>query len=164
MPHHAANPGPRRTRDNSAMDLRKYLVPIVALALLGFSYRSYGWSGVALVASGLVLVLLLQFNRAMQVLRRAADQPVGSVASAVMLNAKLKPRSTLMHVVAMTRAIGELRSPKDTQPEVFRWTDDGGSWVDATFVNGRLTEWRMFRPPVADEAGAAQADALRPPI
>jgi hypothetical protein len=109
------------------------------------------------------MVLLLQFNRAMQVLRRAAERPVGSVASAVMLNAKLKPRATLMHVVAMTRAIGELRTAKDAQPEVFRWTDEGGSWVDATFVGGRLTEWTMFRPPVPEEAQAAGTEAPLPP-
>jgi len=173
-PPMAVERGERRSRaggDNPSMDFRKLLVPIVALVLIGLSWRSFGWSGVALVVSGLVLVLLLQFNRAMQVLRRAADQPVGSVGSAVMLNAKLKPRATLMHVVALTRAIGELRTPKDTQPEIFRWTDPGGSRVDATFVNGRLTEWSMFRPPSAEQAEAAAgigeqpapAQAPRPP-
>jgi hypothetical protein len=145
------------------MNLRQWIVPAGALVLLGLAYRSYGWSGVALAAGAVVMVLLLQFNRAMQVLRRAAERPVGSVASAVMLNAKLKPRATLMHVVAMTRAIGELRTAKDAQPEVFRWTDEGGSWVDATFVGGRLTEWTMFRPPVPEEAQAAGTEAPPPP-
>jgi len=105
-----------------------------------------------------VMYMLLHFNRAIQVLRRAADRPIGSVASAVMLNAKLKPRMSLLHVVAMTRAIGELRSPKDTQPELFRWTDAGGSWVDATFANGKLTEWTLVRPPGTDEAIPAAVD------
>lgn len=159
------------------MNLRKILVPIGGLILLGVAYRSYGWAGVALVGGAIVMFLLLQFNRAMAVLRRAADRPIGTVASAVMLNAKLKPRVNLMHVVAMTRAIGELRSPKDTQPEIFRWTDAGGSWVDCTFVGGKLTEWAMVRPAALDEADAATADApsadavkpgaadaLRPPV
>ena len=159
------------------MNLRKILVPVGGLVLLGVAYRSYGWAGVALVGGAIVMFLLLQFNRAMAVLRRAADRPIGTVASAVMLNAKLKPRVNLMHVVAMTRAIGELRTPKDTQPEIFRWTDASGSWVDATFVAGRLTEWTLVRPSVSDEADAAQADApsadavkpgaadaLRPPV
>jgi hypothetical protein len=141
-----------------AMNLRQWIVPAGALVLLGVAYRSYGWSGVALAGGAVVMVLLLQFNRAVQVLRRAAERPVGSVGSAVMLNARLKPRATLMHVVAMTRAIGELRTPKDRQPEVFRWTDDGGSWVDATFVGGRLAEWTMFRPPVPENG----ADAVQP--
>lgn len=140
-----------------AMNFRKFLVPIGGLVLLGFAYRSYGWAGVALVGGGIVMFLLLHFNRAMGVLKRAADRPIGYVASAVMLNAKLKAGANLMHVVAMAHALGELRSPKDTQPELFRWTDGGGSWVDATFVDGKLREWALTRPepePEADQNGA----------
>ena len=80
-------------------------------------------------------------------LRRAADTPVGYVGSAVMLNAKLKPGVALLHVVAMTRSLGLLQSPPDTQPEVYRWTDRSGSHVTAEFQAGRLVQWTMFRPP-----------------
>jgi len=159
------------------MNYAKFLVPVIGLVLLGVAYRSYGWSGVALVGGALVMYLLLHLNRAIQVLRRAADRPVGSVASAVMLNAKLKPRATLLHVMALTRALGELRTPKDAQPEIYRWTDASGSWVDATFVGGRLSEWRLVRPETPEEADPAAieragsdavkpgaADALRPPV
>ena len=93
-------------------------VPVLGVALVALAYRSYGWAGVAVVASGLVMWLLLHFNRMVLVLRRAADRPIGTVASAVMLNAKLRPRVTLLHVVALTRALGELRSPNDSQPEI----------------------------------------------
>jgi hypothetical protein len=123
------------------------------------------------------MFLLMHFNRTMQVLKRAADRPIGSVPSAVMLNAKLRPKATLLHVIAMTRSLGEQRSPKDAQPEVFRWTDEGGSWVDATFVNGKLTEWKLVRPetpgesedapadpPSADAVKPGATDALRPPV
>lgn len=134
-----------------AMNFRKFLVPIGGLVLLGFAYRSYGWAGVALVGGAMVMFLLLHFNRAMGVLKRAAERPVGYVGSAVMLNAKLKAGVTLMHVVAMTRALGELRTPADTQPEVFRWTDGGGSWVEATFTGGKLREWALTRPDATDE-------------
>ncbi|RYF33917.1 MAG: glycerate kinase [Comamonadaceae bacterium] len=143
----------------SAMNFRMFLVPVAGLVLLGFAYRSYGWAGVALVGGAIVMFLLLHFNRAMGVLKRAADRPVGYVASAVMLNAKLKPGVTLMHVIAMTRALGELRSPADTQPELFRWTDGGGSWVDTTFVDGKLREWTLTRPPSPPEAPADQNGA-----
>ena len=136
------------------MNFRKFLVPVAGLVLLGLAYRSYGWAGVALVGGAIVMFLLLHFNRAMGVLKRAADRPVGYVASAVMLNAKLKPGVTLMHVIAMTRALGELRSPADTQPELFRWTDGGGSWVDATFVGGKLREWALTRPEAPPEMTA----------
>ena len=140
------------------MNFRRFLVPLGGLLLLGFAWRSYGWPGVALVSGGIVMFLLLHFNRAMGVLKRAAERPIGFVPSAVMLNAKLKPGVTLMHVVAMTRALGELQSPKDTQPEVFRWRDAGDSWVDATFVNGKLKEWALTRPVVpADDAPAVDS-------
>ena len=48
---------------------------------------------------------------------------MGYVGSAVMLNAKLKPGVNLLHVMAMTGALGEQLSPKDEQPEIYRWTD-----------------------------------------
>jgi len=145
-----------------AMNFRRFLVPLGGLLLLGFAWRSYGWPGVALVSGGIVMFLLLHFNRAMGVLKRAAERPIGFVPSAVMLNAKLKPGVTLMHVVAMTRALGELQSPKDTQPEVFRWRDAGDSWVDATFVNGKLKEWALTRPPVQDAPAGEIRDAGSP--
>jgi hypothetical protein len=63
-----------------------------------------------------------------------------------MLNAKLKPKFSLMHVLAMTRALGELRSPKGDQPEIFRWTDGSDSYVDCTFVNGKLASYSLTRP------------------
>lgn len=138
------------------MNFRKVLVPLGGLVLLGLSYRSYGWPGVALVGGAMVMFLLLHFNRAMQTLKRAAERPIGFVPSAVMLNAKLKPGMTLLHVVAMTRALGEQRSPKDQQPELFRWTDGGDSFVDAEFHDGKLREWKLTRPePPADPAPPA---------
>jgi len=136
------------------MNLPKILVPLGGLALLLLAHRAYGWGGVALAAGGILMFLLLHFTRTMQVLKRAADRPIGYVGSAVMLNAKLKPNMTLLHVVAMTRALGELRSPKDQQPETYRWTDPGDSFVDATFLEGKLREWKMVRPPApVDESG-----------
>jgi hypothetical protein len=88
---------------------------------------------------------------------------VGYVDSAVMLNAKLKPKASLLHVIAMTRALGELRSPKDTQPEVFRWTDGSDSYVDGIFVNGKLASHSLTRPTVnaadSDDSGSSAGNA-----
>ena len=80
------------------MNFQKVFVPLTGLLLLGLSYRSFGWSGVAVACTGIVMFLLLHFTRTMQVLKRAAERPIGYVASAVMLNAKLKPGVTLLHV------------------------------------------------------------------
>jgi hypothetical protein len=73
------------------------------------------------------------------------------VASAVMLNAKLKKGVNLMHVIAMTRSLGKLLTEKDAQPEIFTWTDSSDSVVTCTFVGGKLTEWALVRPEVGSE-------------
>ena len=123
----------------------------LATGLLVLAHRQYGWLGVAAVAGGLVMWLLLHVTRLLTVMQRAARRPLGYVDSAVMLNAKLKPGMTLMHVIAMTRALGQLRSEKDAQPEVFRWTDPSDSWVECVFAGGRLVRHEMYRPPAPPE-------------
>jgi hypothetical protein len=128
------------------MNLQKILAPIVVLGASVLAYRSYGWQGLVVVISVLVFGILLHFSRMMQVLKRAASRPVGHVDSAVMLNAKLKPGATLMHVVAMTRALGLLKSVKGEQPEVFEWKDGSESVVTCTFVGGKLTHHVLVRP------------------
>lgn len=153
MPRHRP-----RTATIPAMNVQRILVPLAALAAVVLAYRSYGWMGVAATAGLLVMWVLLHFTRLMQILKRAANRPVGYVDSAVMLNARLKPGMTLMHVIAMTRSLGELRTEKDAQPEVFRWKDNSESFVDATFVGGKLSHHEMTRPAPpspADEPPAA---------
>ena len=91
------------------------------------------------------------------VLKRAANQPMGYVASAVMLNAKLKKGVNLLHVMALTRSIGLLQTEKEAQPEVYRWQDNGGSHVTCTFMDGKLQSWALYRPhpdAAAQEAAA----------
>ena len=128
------------------MNFQKILVPVGGAVAAGLAYQLYGWSGVAAIATGLVMWMLLHFTRLMTILKRAANRPIGYVDSAVMLNAKLKPGVTLMHVIAMTRALGKLQSEKDAQPEVFRWTDATDSHVTCTFAGGKLAHHALFRP------------------
>lgn len=141
------------------MTPQKILVPLGGIALLALAFYRYGWLGLAAVAGGIVMFLLLHFNRTMQALKRAADRPIGYVASAVMLNAKLAPGRTLLHAIALTRALGEPRSPAGQQPEVYRWTDTGGSYVEAVFVEGKLREWQLVRPAPTDDGGMAPPPA-----
>ena len=143
------------------MNFRRILVPVVCVLLIAGAYRAYGWPGVAFITGAIVLYLLLHFNRTMHVLRRAADRPIGSVASAVMLNSKLRKGVNLLHVMALTRSLGEQRTPKDVQPELFRWTDAGGSYVDAEFHGGRLHSWTLTRP---QEQEAAQQPSDTGPV
>ena len=118
------------------MNFQKILIPLAIIAGAARAYRSYSWAGIAVVATFLVFGILLHFTRLMTILKRAANRPIGHVDSAVMLNAKLKPGATLMHVVAMTRSLGLLKSAKDVQPEMFEWKDAGESVVTCTFVGG----------------------------
>ena len=128
------------------MKFQKILVPLSGIVAVALAYRLYGWMGVAAIGTGLVMWLLLHFTRMMTILKRAANRPIGYVDSAVMLNAKLKPGMTLMHVIAMTRALGQLQTEKGAQPEIFRWTDGSQSHVSCTFVGGKLAQYALFRP------------------
>ncbi len=148
---------PVQTYDNRGMNFQRILVPLAGVVLVAVAYRTYGWGGVAIAAGVVVMWGLLHFTRMMQVLKRAADRPIGYVGSAVMLNAKLRPGVTLLHVVAMTRALGELQSPKDTQPEIFRWTDGSASHVTCEFLNGKLVKWELVRPAAPEETTAPPA-------
>ncbi len=156
---------PRAACENSAMNFQKIIVPVLGVIGVVLAYRFYGWAGVAAAATGIVMWVLLHFTRMMQVLKRAANRPIGYVDSAVMLNAKLKPGMTLLHVVAMTRALGALQTAKDTQPEIFRWTDGGESQVTASFVGGKLVHHELWRPaPTAHEpANEAANEAANVP-
>jgi hypothetical protein len=144
------------------MQLQKILVPVAGVALVAAAYRSAGWGGVAVATGALVMWVLLHFTRMMQVLKRAANRPVGYVGSAVMLNAKLKPGATLLQVVAMTQSLGALQSPQGSQPELYRWTDGTRSHVTAEFHDGRLKKWELVRPVQADEAPNESAASPAP--
>ena len=128
------------------MNFTKILAPLAIIVFTAGAWRQFGWAGVALAAGGVVMWILLHFTRMITILKKAANRPIGHVASAVMLNAKLKKGVSLMHVIAMTRSLGSLQSPKDEQPEVFTWTDTGQSSVTCTFIGGKLTEWSLHRP------------------
>jgi hypothetical protein len=139
----------------------RWLPVLLGAALLVFAHRAYGWPGVAVVSGGLVMWLLLHVTRLMTVFKRAANRPIGHVDSAVMLNAKLKSGVTLMHVLAMTRSLGERLTQEGEDPEQFRWTDASDSSVTASFRGGRLREWTLQRPGA--EAVPADPGAGTPP-
>jgi len=143
------------------MQFQKILIPIGSVLLVVAGYRFGGWGGVAFAVGALMLWLLLHFTRLMHILKRAADSPLGYVGSAVMLQAKLKPGMTLMHVVAMTRALGVAQSPPDSQPELFRWTDPSEASVTCEFHAGKLVRWEFRRPDVPD-AGVTTLPGLPP--
>jgi hypothetical protein len=128
------------------MNWQRIFVPVAGVLIVALAWRAYGWAGLAVASGAIVMWVLLHFTRLMHVLKKAADRPIGYVGSAVMLNARLRRGVTLLHVVALTRALGEQLSPKDQQPEVFRWTDGTQSHVTCEFVDGKLHKWSLVRP------------------
>ena len=122
-----------------------------ALAVLATAagYWAYGWPGVALAGSVVVFWLLLQFSRAMRVMKSAARAPVGSVPSAVMLHSKLATGMLMMDVIKITHSLGHRR--RDA-PDTFAWRDESGAEVEVEFLGGRSHSWRLIR---RDEEEAA---------
>lgn len=144
------------------MNFRNILVPVGLVIVVVMGFRSYGWMGVAAVGGGVLMWALLHFTRLMNVLRKAADRPIGHVGSAVMLNAKLQTGVSLMHVVAMTRSLGALQSPENEQPEVYRWTDGTQSHVTCEFRNGKLVQWVLERPTTSADVPGGDAGSAAP--
>ena len=118
---------------------------LAALAI-GTGYWAYGWPGVALAVSVVAFWLMLQFSRALRVMRLAARAPVGTVPSAVMLRARLHQGMPLTAVIKLTRSLG--RKLRD-EPETFAWRDESGAEVELEFVGGRCRAWRLTRPDAA---------------
>jgi hypothetical protein len=128
------------------MNFQRYAIPIGAVGLTVWAWQSMQWMGVAMVFTAGVMWVLLYFTRLVQIMKRASKRPIGYVDSAVMLNAKLKTGLSLMHVIALTRALGQLDTEKDAQPEVFSWRDGTESVVRCTFLHGKLQSWVLTRP------------------
>ena len=140
------------------MSFTKIIGPLAVIVFTIGAWRQFGWPGIAMAAGGVVMWILLHFTRLMTILKKASQRPIGHVASAVMLNAKLKKGMSLMHVIAMTKSLGNLQTAKDEQPEVFTWTDTGQSVVTCTFVGGKLADWTLGRPAeITSEAASPQS-------
>ena len=120
-----------------------WLLAVVGLAA---GYRAYGWPGVLFAATVVVFWLLLQFSRALRAVRQAAEAPVGSLRSAVMLHAKLRKGMTLPQVLAATGSLGEKMDALSAGAEErWRWRDDSGAAVTVHLKRGKVFEWSLVR-------------------
>ncbi|WP_088285194.1 hypothetical protein [Ideonella sp. A 288] len=123
----------------------------LAVVAIAVGYSVYGWPGVALALTVIVFWLLLQFSRAMRVMRVAGQAPVGQVDSAVMLHSKMRTGMRLMDVLPLTRSLGEKVSD---DPETFVWRDPSGASVRVELRGGRCTAWSLQRPDAGPDAPA----------
>ncbi len=146
-----------------------WLLVAVAFAAGGWSY---GWQGLVMAFSVTVFWLLLQFGRALRVMKNATEKPVGHVASAVMFQAKLLRHMTMLQVVGLTQSLGQkmgkravsntsntsdainteatVNDQSDSGNDVWRWTDPAGDSVVLTFTQGKLTMWSLQRAQVVE--------------
>ncbi|HTP71572.1 MAG TPA: hypothetical protein VML58_05075 [Burkholderiaceae bacterium] len=124
---------------------------LLAAAAIALGYVQWGWPGVALAATLIVFWLLLQFSRALRVLRNAGRAPLGHIDNAVMLNARLHAGQRLPQILTLTRSLGVKHGDNGGEPEVFEWRDAGGDAVRIELVGGKLARWRLLR---ADDAPA----------
>ncbi len=106
------------------------------------TWRAFAWPGLAFAASAIVFWLLLTLNRAVRVMKNAADSPVGHVASAVMFNAGLARGMTMLKIVTQTKSLGRKAGDGDDD---WCWSDDGGASVVLHFDRGRLVRWQLER-------------------
>jgi len=132
------------------------LAVVTGLAVLLYgSFRALGWWGFSLVSSGIVFWLLQLTTRLMQTMERAADQPLGSVANAVMFHAQLHDGLRLLKVIGLAASLGQRIPSEDKKADIFEWRDTGGDSVQCHFQDGRLQQWSLSRA----NANAAVQDA-----
>lgn len=112
------------------------------------AWRQYGWQGLLFAFSAITFWLLLQFNKAVRVMRQAGSAPIGYIDSAVMLHAKLHKGLPMLKIVMMTRSLGE---KVGDDPQAYRWSDPSGSHVTLEFRGGRLVRWTLWRPEVTGQ-------------
>jgi hypothetical protein len=120
----------------------------LAVAAIAIGWVQWGWQGVVLAATMIVFWLLLQFSRALLTLRNAGRAPLGHVASAAMLNARLHPGMRLPQVLALTKSLGQKIAD---DPETFEWADPGGDRVRLELRQARLATWTLLRAVPPDE-------------
>ncbi len=128
--------------------------PIIGWALAAIAvflgWHSYGAAGIAMAVSVIVFWLLLQYSQTIRAMRRAADSPIGSVPSAVMLNARLRRGLTMLQLIGITRSLGrklDATGGAVGESEHYEWSDPGGSTVRVRLERGRLSSWELQRPP-----------------
>lgn len=128
----------------------------MALAAVVVGYIGYGWRGVALAVTVTAFWLLLQFSRALRVLRTASGNAVGQVPNAVMFHAKLHKGMRLPAMLKITRSLGKKveQAGASDNDESFSWTDSGGDSVQVRLLAGRLIEWQLQRGAVQAEPEA----------
>lgn len=113
---------------------------LLAIAAIVVGAVFFGWKGAILGLSCIVFFLLMQFSQLMKVMRTAQNAPLGHVASAIMLNAKLQAGMKLVDLIRLCRSLGV-----KVDDNTYRWTDTGGDAVDVVMARGAVASWTLIR-------------------
>ena len=120
----------------------------LAVAAIAVGYTQYGWPGVFLAFTIIVFWLLLQFSRALRVMRAAATRPAGLVDSAFMAHTRIHQGMKMLQVLRETRSLGKrLPHPSPGAQESWEWRDSGGDGLVVDFVRGRCVGAALVRAP-----------------
>jgi hypothetical protein len=126
----------------------------LAVAAVAMGHILYGWPGVFLAFTMIVFWLLLQFSRALRVMRAAATNPVASVDSALMAHTRIQRGMKMLAVLRETKSLGQrLPHASPGAQESWEWRDRGGDALVVDFVRGRCVGAALVRVPQADDAG-----------
>jgi len=102
---------------------------------------AWGWQGLLLSGSVIVFWLVMQFTRALRVLRHASQRPVGHVDSAVMLQSRLEHGMNMQELIALTGSLGTRLGELDD----WQWSDSGGNTVVVHLRRGKVVRWSLVR-------------------
>jgi len=114
----------------------------LAVFAVAAGWVGFGWQGVLLAVTVVVFWLLLQFSRALRVMRDAAARPLGEIDSAVMLHSRLRPGMRLLQILPLAASLGRKAA---ATPETFVWTDAGGDAVRVVLKRGRASAITLVR-------------------
>ena len=106
----------------------------------------------------IVFWLLMQFTRALRVLRHAAQRPVGHVHSAVMQQSRLAHGMNMQELIALTGSLGSKLGDLDD----WQWSDPGGNTVVVHLRRGKVVRWSLARPEgeaAPEDPGPSQGPA-----
>lgn len=125
----------------------------LAVAAIAIGYTLYGWPGIILAFTMIVFWLLLQFSRALRVMRTAATRPVGLVDSALMVHTRIERGMKMLQVLKQTRSLGRrLPHASPGAHETWEWRDSGGDSVVVDFARGRCVGASLVRAATGEGA------------
>jgi hypothetical protein len=122
----------------------------LALAALLLGGWLLAWQGVIFAMAGIVAWLVWEMVQLARLMKLAGAAPLGSVADAEALHARLREGLRLEELLRLTGSLGQkLPGPV----KAYAWQDAQGRRVEVQLVKGRVSVWRWM--PVTEMGPAS---------